>query len=43
MNYVLTLRPKSGVNAIRALRWVLKRLLRQCGMQCVNVREEQPS
>jgi hypothetical protein len=39
---VLTLRPKPGVDAIRSLRWVLKGLLRQYGLQCMNIREEKP-
>jgi len=30
------------VNPIRALRWVLKGLLREHGMRCVNLREEEP-
>jgi hypothetical protein len=28
------------VDAVRALRWVLKGLLRQYGMKCVSLREE---
>jgi hypothetical protein len=38
--FVLTLRPLPGVDAIRSLRGVLKKLLRQHGMRCVNLREE---
>jgi hypothetical protein len=38
--FVLTLRPLPGVDGIRALRWVLKGLLRQHGMRCVDLREE---
>jgi hypothetical protein len=38
--YVLRLRPLPGVDAARALRWALKGLLRQCGLQCVSVEEE---
>ena len=36
----LTLQPLPGVDPIRALRWVLKGLLRQHGMRCVDLREE---
>ena len=42
MNFVMTLQPLPGVDGIRALRWVLKGLLRQHGMKCVSVREEKP-
>ena len=35
--YVLTLVPLPGVNAIRALRWILKSVLRQHGMRCVDI------
>jgi hypothetical protein len=38
--FVLTLQPLPGVNTIRSLRWVLKGLLRQHGMRCVDLREE---
>ena len=41
--FVLTLQPLPGVDAIRSLRWVLKGLLRQHGMRCVDLREEKPS
>jgi len=37
--YVLVLQPEPGVDAIRALRWILKRSLRQFGMKCVDIRE----
>ena len=40
--FVLTLQPLPGVDPIRSLRWVLKGLLRQHGMRCVNLREEKP-
>jgi hypothetical protein len=40
VRFVLTLQPKPGVDAIRALRWVLKGMLRQHGLKCVNLREE---
>jgi hypothetical protein len=37
--YVLTLVPLPGVDAIRALRWILKAVLRQHGMRCVDIVE----
>jgi hypothetical protein len=37
---VLTLEPLPHVDPIRSLRWVLKKLLRQHGMRCVELREE---
>jgi hypothetical protein len=37
----MTLEPLPGVDGIRALRWVLKGLLKRHGMRCVSVREEQ--
>jgi hypothetical protein len=38
--FILTLRPlRDGVNEIRALRFVLKRLLRQYGLRCITLRE----
>jgi hypothetical protein len=36
----MTLEPLPHVDPIRALRWVLKGLLRQHGMRCVGLREE---
>jgi hypothetical protein len=40
--FVLKLRPEPHVtDSIKALRFVLKRLLRQYGMRCVDIREEQ--
>ena len=42
VRFVLTLQPLPGVDGIRALRWVLKGLLRQHGMRCVNIREIKP-
>jgi hypothetical protein len=36
--YVLTLQPLPGVDAIRSLRWILKRVLRQHGMS-VDIRK----
>ena len=38
--YVLTLQARPGVDPIRALRWLLKRLLRQYGFRCVDIRQE---
>jgi hypothetical protein len=29
-----------GIDGVRALRWILKALLRQHGMKCISVREE---
>jgi hypothetical protein len=40
VKFVMTLEPLPGVDGIRALRWVLKGLLRQHGMRCVSLREE---
>jgi hypothetical protein len=34
--------PRRGVNSIRSLRWILKTVLRQHGMRCVTLREENP-
>jgi len=42
VRFVMTLEPLPHVNPIRALRWVLKGLLREHGMRCVNLREEEP-
>jgi hypothetical protein len=39
--FVLRLVPLPGRDAIRELRWVLKRLLRDHGFRCVSVSEEQ--
>jgi hypothetical protein len=38
--YVLRLTPLPGVDPVRALRWLLKGLLRQAGMRCLEAREE---
>jgi hypothetical protein len=39
--FVLTLQPlHSGIDTIRSLRWILKRLLRQHGFKCVGLREQ---
>ena len=37
--FILTLEPLPNVDAIRALRFVLKRLLRGYGFRCVDIRE----
>jgi hypothetical protein len=37
----MTLEPLPGVDPIRTLRWILKSVLRQHGMKCISVREEQ--
>jgi hypothetical protein len=37
--FVLTLRPLPYVDPVRSLRWVLKGLLRQHGMRCIDLRE----
>jgi hypothetical protein len=38
--FVLTLQALPGVDAIEALRWVLKRLLRQHGFRCLSLHEQ---
>ena len=35
----LVLEPPPGIDSIHALRFILKRLLRRCGMRCVALRE----
>jgi hypothetical protein len=40
--FVLTLRPEPGVDAIRSLRWGLKSLLRRHGLRCVAIMEVPP-
>jgi hypothetical protein len=37
----MTLEPLPNVDAVRAMRWILKAVLRQHGMRCTNLREEQ--
>jgi hypothetical protein len=39
--YVLRLVAQPGVDAVRALRLLLKRALRSYGLKCVDLREEQ--
>jgi hypothetical protein len=38
----MTLEPLPGVDPIRALRWILKGLLRHHGMKCIDIREIKP-
>jgi len=38
--FVLKLRALPGVDAVRALRHALKRLLRSYGLKCIDLREE---
>jgi hypothetical protein len=38
--YVLTVQPLPGVDAIRALRWGLKTLLRRYGLRCVDLSQQ---
>jgi len=38
--FLLRLRPLKNIDPYRALRWILKRVLRTYGMQCVSVEEE---
>jgi hypothetical protein len=40
--FVLRLQPLKGVDPIKALRWVLKHLLRQHGMRALSCDEEKP-
>jgi hypothetical protein len=40
--YLLRLQPLKGVDAVRALRWILKRLLRDFGMKTISIKEEVP-
>ena len=38
-HFVLPLRAASGVDSIRALRWVLKILWRRFGLRCIGIEE----
>ena len=40
VKFVLTLVPVRGTDPIRALRLILKKMLRQYGMRCVSAHEE---
>ena len=37
--FILCIRSNPGVDAIRSLRWVLKRILRDYGFSCTDIRE----
>jgi hypothetical protein len=39
--YVLTVRPPAGGDDVRALRWIIKRLLRPFGWRCVSIEARQ--
>jgi hypothetical protein len=39
----LRLRPEMDADAIRMLRWVLKKLLRQHKLKCISIDEEKES
>jgi hypothetical protein len=41
--YILVLEPLPHVDAIRQLRWLLKRLGRQWGFRCVSIEEQKPA
>jgi hypothetical protein len=38
--FVIKLRARPGVDGVRPLRWILKRLLRGYQLRCVSVSEE---
>jgi hypothetical protein len=38
--FVLRIEGRPGVDNIKSLRWVLKRLLRRYGLKCLDVKEE---
>jgi hypothetical protein len=38
--FTVTFIPMSGIDGIRALRWLLKRARRQYGLICTDVKEE---
>jgi hypothetical protein len=40
--YKLSVRAEPGVDGIRALRWLLKSMLRRHGLRCVDIRREPP-
>jgi hypothetical protein len=42
VRFVLTLQPLSGIDAVKALRWVLKKAGR-LGLKCVELHEEKPN
>lgn len=40
--YKLSVRAERGVDEIRALRWLLKSMLRRFGLRCLDIRREPP-
>jgi hypothetical protein len=40
VRFVLTLQPQPDVDPVKALRWILKTMLRRHGMKCVAVHEQ---
>lgn len=40
--YKLSVRAEPGVDEVRSLRWLLKGMLRQFGLRCVDIRREPP-
>jgi hypothetical protein len=38
--FILSLRPEPGVDATRALRWLLKIALRRFRLRCISVEQE---
>jgi hypothetical protein len=38
--YVLRIRAEPHAEQVRALRWLLKSMLRQCGWKCLSIDEE---
>lgn len=40
--YRLSVRAEPGVDETRALRWLLKGMLRRLGLRCVDIRREPP-
>jgi hypothetical protein len=40
--YKLSVRGEPGVDEVRALRWLLKGMLRGFGLRCVDIRREPP-
>jgi hypothetical protein len=40
--YKLLVRAEPGVDGVRALRWLLKGMLRRFGLRCLDIRREPP-
>jgi|GEM_PF-6551884 len=40
--YKLSVRGEPGVDEIRALRWLLKSMLRRFGLRCIDIRRDPP-